>query len=63
MGQYNFWTTGPFKIPLAREISVHEVDRYKRGDLPPPPPPNERLKLYTFDNKFDYLYVDYLIIF
>jgi hypothetical protein len=24
---------------------------------------NERLKLYTFDNKFDYLYVDCLIIF
>ena len=26
-------------------------------------PMNERLKLYTFDNKFDYLYVDCLIIF
>jgi hypothetical protein len=24
---------------------------------------NEMLKLYTFDNKFDYLYVDCLIIF
>ena len=32
------WPIGPFKIPLAREISVHEVDRYKRGELAPHPP-------------------------
>ena len=41
-GPVKILTTGPFKIPLAREISVHEVDRYKRGDLLPPPPPPKR---------------------